>query len=254
MQRDQIETNANDSPQQVSGTQRDEKVPILEMRDVALRGTMRADRLRQVNFSIRAGELVLIKRSTGNAKQLLASAALGLVSPSRGEVMVEGTGWKQVRFQQRLEMRSRIGRVFDDEGWLLGLSVLDNILLTERHHRMEDEASLISRMKQLFSEFGISIPTRAPANAEPWKMQICQWVRALLGQPRLIVLERPLQGVPMEYHAAFLAAEKQFRKRGGGTLWITDQRRVLNHPQLQDATHLEARDQNLVPFRTGDAS
>lgn len=229
-------------------------VPILEMRDVALRGVIRADRLRKVNFVIGSGELVLVKRSTGNAKQLLASASLGLVPPSRGQVMVNGTAWKKVRFKQRLEMRSRIGRVFDDDGWLLGLSILDNILLTERHHRSEDDESLVDRMNQLFSQFGISIPTRLPANAEPWKLQICQWVRALLGQPQLIVLERPFQGVPTEYHSAFLAAEKEFRKRGGGTLWITDQRRVLNHPQLQDATHLETRDQNLVPFRTGDAS
>lgn len=225
--------------------------PILEMRDVALRGSIQANRLRRVNFLIRSGELLLIKRTTGNSKQLLAGAALGLVSPSRGEVLINGTGWKQAGFQKRLEMRSRIGRVFDDDGWLLGLTVRDNILLSERHHRAEDEATLSDRMGELFGEFGISIPSRSPANAEPWKLQICQWVRALLGNPKLIVLERPFQGVPAKYHAAFLAAEKSFRQRGGGTLWITDQRRILNHPKLQDATHLESRDQNLVPFQVG---
>lgn len=225
--------------------------PLLEMRDVALRGALRETRLRRVNFEVQPGAMVLVKRSIGETKQLLGSAALGLVSPSRGQVMVNGIGWKKAGFRKRLEMRSRIGRVFDTDGWLLGLTVFDNIMLTERHHRDEDETSLASRVNQMAADFGISLPSRTPVNAEPWRLRICQWIRALLGHPKLIVLERPLKGVPAKYHESLIAAERSFRERGGGTLWITDKPEVLNHDALRDAIHLETRDQNLVPYHLG---
>lgn len=226
---------------------------VLEMRGVSLRKERRDARLRRVNFRINQGELVLVRRPTGETKQLLASAVLGLIKPRRGDILIEGKCWRETPYGERLQMRSRIGRVFDTGGWLISLSVIDNIMLAERHHRHENDEALKQRVLEMASEFGINLPTDPPAYVEAWKLRICQWMRALVGNPKLLVLERPFTGIADKHRQSFYDAERKYRDNGGATLWISDCPHVWASERLRNANRLEIVGENLVP-RNSEAS
>ena len=217
------------------------------MRSVSLRQARRDARLRRVSFQLQQGQLVLVRRPTGATKQLLAGAVLGLVRPKRGEVLVEGKCWSRTSYHDRLQMRSRIGRVFDSGGWLISMSVMDNIMLQERHHRLEDDETLRQRVISMLSDFEMSPPTDRPAYVEDWKLRICQCVRALLGNPKLLVLERPFNGVSKQHRETLFRIEQKYRDRGGATLWITDCPLVWSTKKLKDAKRFEIVGENLVP-------
>ena len=154
---------------------------------------------------------------------------------------------------ERLDIRSRIGRVFDSGGWLISMNVLDNIMLAERHHKREGDGELEQRVHNMLSDFGITVPTDRPAYVESWKLRICQWTRALLGNPKLLVLERPFTGVPEKYWQSFYDAERKYRSNGGATLWVTDSLQVWKSTTLKDAARFEIVGENFMP-RAWEAS
>lgn len=222
------------------------RIPVMEMRDVTLREMGRESRLRRINFSVHSGELAFILRPTGPTKQLLPGGALGLIRPRRGEVWFNNERWASASKDRQREMRSKIGRVFDHAGWLQNLSVVDNILLAQRHHTDRSEHELFAHAKSLVQELGVPFPDRRPAFVDSSKLRLYQWVRALICQPMLLIAERPFAGVPKEYRERVFAVEKRFRERGGATIWVTDNRNLWNKIQSTHLFKYEIIDERVV--------
>lgn len=227
------------------------RTPVVEMRDVTLREFGRGSRLRRVDFELFAGELAFVLRPTGPTKQLLAGGALGLVEPRRGEVRFNDIKWATASKHTQREMRSKIGRVFDHSGWLQNLSVIDNILLAQRHHTDRSEHELFAHAKSLVNDLALPFPDRRPAFVDDWKLRLYQWVRALICQPLLLIAERPFAGVPKEYRERVFAVEKRFRERGGATIWVTDNRNLWNKVRSSHLAKYEIIDERIVPNTGG---
>jgi phospholipid/cholesterol/gamma-HCH transport system ATP-binding protein len=227
-------------------TKSNSRIPVLEMRDVTLRESGRESRLRRVDFSLFSGQLAFILRPTGPTKQLLPGGAAGLIKPRRGEVRFNNIRWASADKNKQRVMRAKIGRVFDHSGWLQNLSVIDNILLAQRHHTDRTEHELFAHARSLVSELGIAFPDRRPAFVEASKLRIYQWVRALICQPLLLIAERPFAGVPHEQRSRVFAVEKRFRERGGATVWVTDNRNLWNKVESSGLSKYEIIDERLV--------
>ncbi|QDT09188.1 ATP-binding cassette domain-containing protein [Planctomycetes bacterium K23_9] len=235
-----------------AASEKPKRIPVMEMRDVTLREFGRESRLRRINLQLYAGELAFILRPTGPTKQLLPGGALGLITPRRGEVRFSEVRWRSASREKQREMRAKIGRVFDHSGWLQNLSVIDNILLAQRHHTDRSEHELFAHARSLVGELGVPFPDRRPAFVDAWKLRLYQWVRALICQPLLLIAERPFAGVPKEFRERVFAVEKRFRERGGATIWVTDNRNLWNKVHSTHLAKYEIIDERFIP-QTGAA-
>ncbi len=65
-------------------------VPLLSVRDLAVRDRKGVPRVKGVSFEVRAGEIVGIAGVAGNGQSELLEAIAGLVEPERGEISVSG--------------------------------------------------------------------------------------------------------------------------------------------------------------------
>lgn len=194
---------------------------VLELRDVTI-GHQPENSLclQHASMIVHRGDLVMIRTKASQSTRRFASMLQGLVRPREGSVLFNGRDWATQHSQTQFAMRSRIGRVFDQQGWLANLNVRENLLLAKQHF----DADLDAIEKELvfwadWFQLG-NISRMRPARVDASCLQIHQWIRAYLGKPALLILERPMRSVSSQMFKLFLASVRQMQQRGAAVIWI----------------------------------
>ncbi len=213
--------------------------PVLDMREVVVDHQPPYDTgLRGISLQVSAGELVLIRVPDGEPITPLADAASGVIVPDAGAALFEGREWASRSADEAAAARGRIGRVFERAGWLSNLDVDENITLAQRYHKRRSPEDTLEEARALARELGIGgIPVGRPAFVDRESLLRCQWVRALMGAPALLLLERPARDLTANEVAPLVEAVNRRRENDGvAVVWLTD-----SHERLADSALRAAR-------------
>ena len=104
--------------------------------------------LSDVSFEIGSGDLLLVRIERENERLPLADACQGLLQTEQGTVSFLGDDWTTRSAEQAAAGRGKIGRLFEDEGWISDLNVDENILLSQLHHTHRTEAEIMDEALQ----------------------------------------------------------------------------------------------------------
>src|SRR6266850_7792254 len=108
--------------------------PILKFDDVTIASSPHYEtEMWNVSFELNRGDLLLVRLERENERLPLADAAMGLASPRQGSVLFLGEDWREMSADSAAADRGRVGRLFEDEGWVSDLEVDENIMLAQRH-------------------------------------------------------------------------------------------------------------------------
>jgi len=203
---------------------------ILEFKDVTLHaGSLRTTGIREVTFSLGRGDIALVEVEEGREHIPLAPLAQGLLTPDSGQVYFGGECWEAMGPGQQSMMRGRIRRVFEHYGWVTNLDVMENMCLAESHNTERPLEDIQQEIRALGRRFGIEeIPEARPTRVHSLVLRKLEWVRAFLGAPDLIILERPFWGAPKADAARLVEAVCEAAKRGVSVLWIADDLKVFD--------------------------
>ena len=198
------------------------KPVVLELRDVTFNSrTENSIRLRDASLVVREGDLVMLRMNRSQNCRDAASMLQGLQQPSDGDVLFGNQDWRGKDFDRHYEMRSRIGRVFDNHAWIQNFNVLENVTLASRHHRIAD-ATINQQVDSWAERFNVpSVSHSRPSFVDPSVLQIYQWIRALIGEPTLLILERPMNSVSITRLNKFVEVINEVRKHGTAVVWFT---------------------------------
>jgi phospholipid/cholesterol/gamma-HCH transport system ATP-binding protein len=145
----------------------------------------------------------------------------GLAMPSEGKVRFDGEDWRGEDYDRHFRMRSRIGRVFEGQAWIENLNVDENVTLSRRHHG-DDAASIGADVQHWLALLQVNgLSRKRPAFVEPSVLQVHQWIRAFLGSPLMVILERPLQFLSPSWRPKLVEAIARLRARNTAVLWFT---------------------------------
>lgn len=148
---------------------------LIELEKVSLAFSGR-DILENVSFSVSRGEIVTLIGPNGAGKSTVMKIALGLLTPDRG----------QVRRASDISIGYMPQKIMIED--LLPLSVRDFLALRPGTTAAQvDDVMALVRISQVASN-----PVQRVSGGE---MQRVLMARALLGDPDLIVLDEPVQGV-----------------------------------------------------------
>lgn len=168
--------------------------PAASVRDVVKRirdGHERRTVLDGVSFDLARGELVVVRGPSGSGKTTLLAIVGAMLSPTSGEVHLDGEPTSRLREAHRAEVRRRkVGFVFQDLQLVDGLTARQNLLLPRVPDgvRPEDEA----RAAALLERFGLSSVSRTRAKSlSGGERQRVALARALMNDPPLLVLDEP---------------------------------------------------------------
>ncbi|MBU1694506.1 MAG: organic solvent ABC transporter ATP-binding protein [Verrucomicrobia bacterium] len=177
--------------------------------------------LAEVSFSLAAGECILIRLESGMHNWALGDLAQGLAAPEAGRVLFEGRDWLSLSPDEAAAARARIGRVYERSLWISNLDVDENIRLGSRHHTNRPEEEIEAEAIRLARMFGLEdLPRARPARVRSRDLRTADWIRALLGERALLLLERPMREAYAERGALLATAARAAREKGAAVIWL----------------------------------
>jgi branched-chain amino acid transport system ATP-binding protein len=149
-----------------------------------------------VSLSVRAGELIALIGANGAGKSTLIQAVCGLLPSWEGEMLFEKASLKGLKPPALVER----GMSVVPEGRLLfpPMSVYDNLRLGAylRYRRGEDKA-VAADLEKVFDLFPVlkERAKQAAGTLSGGEQQMLAIGRALMAQPRLLLLDEPSMGL-----------------------------------------------------------
>ncbi|CCE02049.1 ABC transporter ATP-binding protein [Bradyrhizobium sp. STM 3809] len=174
---------------------------VLDVRDVkkSFGGITAVD---GVSFDVQEGEILGLIGPNGCGKSTLFNCILGQLTPSGGEVRVDG---KLVTGQRPAELnRLGVSRTFQLLQVFPKLSVRDNLILAGQEHRGSmlsrlfgpSDAGLTATADQMIGFFKLEHLANEPAGGLSYGQQkLLDAAMAFMGGPRLVLLDEPAGGV-----------------------------------------------------------
>jgi phospholipid/cholesterol/gamma-HCH transport system ATP-binding protein len=179
--------------------------------------------LRDVSLSVDRGQLVLILLERPFFNTPFADVASGLVFPDAGKVCFCDRDWARTLASRAARQRSCIGRIFDGRAWVSNLDMDENILLSQRHHSHRTEAEMCEEAEAVARRFGLpGLPTTRPATTSAADLRRSACVRAFLGKPSLLLLERPEHGLYPALMEPLIQSIELARAAGAAVVWLTN--------------------------------
>jgi peptide/nickel transport system ATP-binding protein len=163
-----------------------------------------------VSFSIEPGETLGLVGESGSGKTTLARMILGLVSPTRGSIRVNGTDLTTAASQEMQGIRRQMQPVFQDPYAALNprMNVLDIVTEPLLIHRGatglgKDRQALRTKAIELLREVGLdeSAIARHPHEFSGGQRQRINIARALALRPRLLILDEPVSALDVSVGA-----------------------------------------------------
>ena len=152
----------------------------------------RAHILHAVTFEADAGEVLVVLGRNGAGKSTTFKSVIGLLRPAGGQVTFAGqdvAGWEPHRIA-----RAGLGYVPEDRRIFADLTVMENLEVGRQPARPGLEPWTPERLFRLFPNLG-AMPNRAGGRMSGGEQQMLTMARTLMGNPRLVLLDEPSEGL-----------------------------------------------------------
>jgi putative ABC transport system ATP-binding protein len=154
-------------------------------------------------LDLAAGAHCLLLGRSGAGKSTLLNILCGLITPSDGEIAIDGAPMSRLQPGDRDALRRKtIGLVFQTLRLIPALSVRDNLLLAQRIGRGTREEA---HVQSLIDSVGLGHRANAkPRQLSQGEAQRAAIARALVTRPKLVIADEPTSALDDENAAAIL--------------------------------------------------
>ncbi|GFE48644.1 sugar ABC transporter ATP-binding protein [Roseobacter cerasinus] len=206
-------------------------MPILKLSNVSVGGRSQRDRLKGVNLTVHAHEILGVAGISGNGQSGLANVISGLAQPEGGSLSVNDT--LVTRPGPGAMVRAGVGRIPEDrhhEGIVGAMSVAENMVI----ERLDDPAiqsrgllkrdAIQANAEKLAKAYdvrgpGVTAPSRLLSGGNIQKLILA---RVFERGPRLILANQPTRGLDMGAAAEVGRRLLEARARGAGVVLISE--------------------------------
>ena len=169
-------------------------VPAIEFRDVYLSFEDKKI-LNGISFTVRRGETKVILGRSGGGKSTTIRLILGLIKPDSGRILIDGEDITDYTEVEMMEVRKKIGMVFQEGALFDSLSVYDNVAYRLHEQGVaEDEVEKEVRRMLQFVDLEDAID-KMPAELSGGMRRRVGIARALVGDPQIVLFDEPTAGL-----------------------------------------------------------
>ena len=212
-------------------------MPILEVKNLKKIYTSRfggnqVEALRNVNFSVEAGEYVAIMGESGSGKTTLLNILAALDKPTGGTVLLDGMNLGKIReADAALFRREHLGFVFQEFNLLDTFSLKDNIFLPlvlagKSYREMETRLMPIARKLGIDGKL-----EKYPYEVSGGQRQRAAVARALITDPTLFLADEPTGALDSKSTDELLELFSEINQEGQTILMVTHSVKAASHAE-----------------------
>jgi len=203
------------------GSQGGQTMPIISVKGLAKTfGTQQI--WNGLDLDVHRGEVIGVVGGSGQGKSVLLRVITGLVTPDAGTISVFGRDVSQLTREEKVDMESRWGVLFQDGALFSSLTVLQNIQVPMREH-LELPQSIMDDLAFLKLAM-VGLPANAahkfPSELSGGMRKRAGLARALSLDPEIVFLDEPTAGLDPIGASAFDQLIKKLQQTLGLTVYM----------------------------------
>ncbi|MCU0532289.1 MAG: urea ABC transporter ATP-binding subunit UrtE [Hydrococcus sp. Prado102] len=178
--------------------------------------------LRNVDLSVPKGQMVCLIGRNGVGKTTLLKTIMGLLKPRIGEIIYEGHSLTGISTDKRARMG--IGYVPQGREIIPRLTVKENLLLgvEARSNGRKGNERIPEEIFQLFPVLKTML-SRMGGDLSGGQQQQLSIARALMGEPQLLLLDEPTEGIQPSIILEIEAAVRRIIEATGISVLLVEQ-------------------------------
>jgi putative ABC transport system ATP-binding protein len=153
----------------------------------------------RVSFQIKPGEFVALVGPSGSGKTTMLSILAALLSPTSGQVLIDGHDLARMNDKQRVQLRrERIGFTFQANNLIPYLTARENVEFMLRLNGKADKTGR-ARSEEILARLGLSDRLHnLPAQLSGGQQQRVAIARALIHNPTVVLADEPTASLDTE--------------------------------------------------------
>ena len=149
-----------------------------------------------LDLDVNCGETLAIIGPSGTGKSTILKVLIGLLTPTSGEVFIEGTDVAHFSEEEWNQLRQKMGMVFQYSALFDFLSVGENIAFGMRQHLHMPEEKIKARVTSLLEMVGLSeARDQFPSELSGGMKKRVGLARALATEPEILLYDEPTAGL-----------------------------------------------------------
>ncbi|MDH2998866.1 ABC transporter ATP-binding protein [Pasteurellaceae bacterium LFhippo2] len=176
-------------------------------------GDQKTQVLKDVSFSMNAGELVAIVGSSGSGKSTLLHTLGGLDQPSSGEVFIKEQSLQKLSNNALAKLRNQnLGFVYQFHHLMADFTALENVMMPMLIGN-QNKSEAKDRAEKMLQAVGLSHRiTHRPSALSGGERQRVAIARALVNNPALVLADEPTGNLDQKTTESIFELIKQLNK------------------------------------------
>ena len=152
--------------------------------------------LNNISFTINKGEKIAIIGESGIGKSVLLKSIIGLLSPDKGNVIIDGQDINEITFKKLQKVRSKFGMVFQFGALFDSMTVSENIGLALQKLANCDRLEISDRIFKSLSEVNMEgTEEKMPSELSGGMKKRVGIARAIALKPEYMLYDEPTTGL-----------------------------------------------------------
>ena len=199
--------------------QKAEKPPILEVKNLHFQYNRKRKILKDINFTIREGEMVSIVGTNGAGKSTLAKVICGFVTETEGEILFKGESLKGQTIKERSQ---KIGYVMQNPNQMICKSMIFDEVALGLRLRGVDEATVTEKVEHALKICGLYPFRKWPISALSFGQKKRVTIASILVmEPQILILDEPTAGQDYHHYTEIMEFLKTLNEQGVTIIMIT---------------------------------
>ena len=202
---------------------------MIQLHNVSLAYQKDATALNGINLRIEKGEFVFLTGPSGAGKTTLLRLLYGALTPTSGQVLIDGQNVSRMDASQIPILRRCVGVVFQDFKLLPNRTVFENVSITLEvlgWGRADIGKKVMHVLKQMGMEGKINLTPQRLSGGEQQRVALA---RALVNDPKILVADEPTGNLDDPNKNQILNIFKEANVRGTTVVVATHDRRLIDN-------------------------
>ena len=154
--------------------------------------------LEDVSFAAHEGETIAVVGESGTGKSTCLKLILRLLVPDRGMVCVDGQDITDLSFEEALEVRQKMGMVFQGAALFDSMTVFENVAYPLREHTSMSEDEIEQRVREKLQFVDLDpdrVMEQMPSELSGGMKKRVGIARGMANNPEIMLYDEPTSGL-----------------------------------------------------------